>query len=169
VISAHDCPNCGAGLRHDGVSDFIRCTFCGTEVVLPGARHALTRAELELEREQILAREKEQDERIRQMNARGVEDFLVPPFGCCGIYVALFVVGSLILAAAGLKGSKNHVAAVAGIAIAGALAGLTVIVWRREKRRRDLAAALERERASDLDLRRKRLREIDAALQVLRD
>lgn len=136
---------------------------------MPGARHALTRAELEAEREQLLAREKEQDERIRQMNARGIEDFLIPPFGCCGIYLALFIVGSLILTAAGLKGSKNHAVAVAGIAIVGALAGLIFIVWRREKRRRDLAAVLERERASDRDLRERRLREIEAALQVLRD
>ncbi len=136
--------------------------------MIPGARRAASRAELELEREQILARESEWDVRIKR-TARGVEDFIIPPMGCCGIYVALFVVGSLILTAFGVKDSKEPRAVVAGIAIVAALIGVALIIWRREGRRREMRLALEREWAADRDVRQQRLREIAAELDVLGD
>jgi hypothetical protein len=140
---ARDCPNCGANLRDDGTRDLVVCHFCGTHVPLPSRRPALSRRELELEREQILARELEWPARVKEAETRGPQDYLVPPIGCCGIYFVVFVVGSLILSAIGASASKQHGTAVAVAAIVGALAGLGLIVWRRNVQRRKRIAALE--------------------------
>jgi DNA-directed RNA polymerase subunit RPC12/RpoP len=169
VITTYDCPNCGANVRDDGVREFIRCGFCGTQVAIPRGRRVLSREELEAEREQLLARENDWETRIKQADGRGVEDYIVPPVGCCGIYFGLFVVGSLILSAIGLKESKPHGTAVAAIAISAALVGVVLIIWRRERRRKEQVVALERERATDRHLREERLREIEAELNALRD
>lgn len=166
---SYACPNCGANIRVDGVSDSIRCRFCGTQVAVPRVRRGVSRRELELEREQILAREKELDARIKQTDARGVEDFLVPPIGCCGVYFGLFVAGTLILSAIGLKESKPHGNAVALIAILSALIAVVLIIWRRESRRKERVVVLERERVADRHLRDERLREIEAELDALED
>ena len=114
MVTFHDCPNCGANipLGDDAVA---RCTFCGTEIAIPRA--------VETERE--------------QKPARGARDFLIPPAGCCGIYIAVFMVGSLILTAAGLDARTDYRAVVAAIAIAVGIAGGVRIAWRREARRRD--------------------------------
>jgi hypothetical protein len=164
VPESHVCPNCGANIRDDGVSDFLRCRFCETQITVVRTRW-VSRAELEAEREQLLARERDADARIRQAGTRGVEDFLVPPLGCCGLYFALFVVGMLILGAMGLKESEPHTTGVAAIAIGAALVGVVLIIWRRETRRRERVVALERERAVDRELREERLREIESALE----
>ncbi|MGZ5433161.1 MAG: hypothetical protein ACXW5U_11165 [Thermoanaerobaculia bacterium] len=166
MTKTYACPNCGANVRHDGRAEFARCTFCGTQVVIPVRR---SRTELETEREQLYARESERDARMQEAKTRGVEDFVVPPVGCCGIYVGLFVVGSLILSAIGLKGSKEHTTAVAGIAIAAALIGVVLLIWRRESRRRERVLSLEREWKNDRELRQKRLREIEGELEALAD
>jgi ribosomal protein S26 len=158
-----DCPNCGANVRDDGGGDFARCRFCGTQIEIP---RAVSRGELETEREQLLAREREQAARIKEANARGVPDFVVPPVGCCGIYFGLFVVGSLILSALGLKGAEPHTTVVAAIAIGAALLGVVLIIWWRERRRTRRVVELEREWTTDRDLRQKRLREIEAGLDV---
>ena len=120
-----------------------------------------------MERDQLLARESERAEQIRQANLRGVEDFVVPPVGCCGIYFGLFVLGSMILGALGLKESKEHGTAVAAIAIGAALIGVVLIIWRRERRRTERVLALEREWRTDRELRQKRLRELEAELKAL--
>jgi len=166
VATATHCPNCGANVRGADSNDSVRCRFCGTHVTFPRTR---SRRELEAERDEIVARENASAEELRLANARNVEDYVVPPVGCCGIYFALFVVGSLILSAIGLKESKPHSTAVAAIAIALALAGLVLIIWRREARRRERVVALERERIADGELRRERLREIEAELEDLSD
>lgn len=166
MTKTYACPNCGANVRHDGRAELARCTFCGTQVVIPVRR---SRTELETERDQLLARESERDTRMQEARTRGVEDYVVPPFGCCGIYVGLFVVGSLILSVLGLKESKPHTSAVAAIAIAAALIGAVVLVWRRESRRRERVLSLEREWKNDRELRQKRLREIEAELDALTD
>src|SRR6187549_34348 len=101
-MNSHACPNCGASVRVDGVNDAVRCTFCGTHVAVPRVMRGASRRELEAEREQILAREQELESRLKQTEARGVEDFLVPPIGCCGVYFGLFVAGTMILSAVGL-------------------------------------------------------------------
>jgi DNA-directed RNA polymerase subunit RPC12/RpoP len=157
-----DCPNCGANVRPDGRGERARCTFCGTQFVLPVRR---SRAELELERDQLLARESERAAQIKEAGARGVEEYLLPPMGCCGIYFGLFVVGSLILGAIGLKESETHSTAVAAIAIGAALIGVVLIIWRRERRRTQRVVALEREWITDRELRQRRLREIEAELE----
>jgi hypothetical protein len=159
-----DCPNCGANVGHDGRGELARCMFCGTQFILPVRR---SRTELELERDQLLARESERATQIRDANARGMEDFLVPPIGCCGIYFALFVLGSLLLGILGLKESKPHGTAVAAIAIGAALIGVVLIIWRRERKRTQRVVALEREWTTDRELRQKRLREIEAELEAL--
>ncbi|HEV7240180.1 MAG TPA: hypothetical protein VGQ36_13150 [Thermoanaerobaculia bacterium] len=159
----HDCPNCGADLRHDG--DLAHCRFCGTQLALPGRAASLR--ELEMERDQILAREQEKEAQIKLERRRGVGDFLVPPIGCCGIYFGLFVVGSLILGAIGAETQKKYGTAVAGIAIGAALLGVVLIIWRREKRRTERIVALEREWTTDRGLREKRLREIESELELL--
>ncbi|HET8775811.1 MAG TPA: hypothetical protein VFP80_18585 [Thermoanaerobaculia bacterium] len=159
-----DCPNCGANVRHEGRGELARCTFCGTQFLLPVRR---SRTELELERDQLLARESERAAQIKEANARGVEDFLVPPIGCCGIYFALFVLGSLLLGVLGLKESKEYGTAVALIAVGSALAGVVLIIWRRERKRTERVVALEREWTTDRELRQKRLREIEAELEAL--
>ena len=123
-MSSYDCPNCGANISGD------RCRFCGTEIDVHGHRE----------------REQEWDARITEASRRGWEDYLLPPIGCCGIYFGLFVVGSLILGAIGLKGSDKHSTAVAAIAIGAALIGAVVIIWRRETRRRQRVVELERDR-----------------------
>ncbi|HEX6097836.1 MAG TPA: hypothetical protein VF432_16035 [Thermoanaerobaculia bacterium] len=161
-----DCPNCGANVRHDGRAELARCTFCGTQFVLPARR---SRAELELERDQLLARERERAEQIKEANARGVEDYLLPPVGCCGIYFGLFVLGSLLLGFLGLKESEKYGTAVAAIAIGAALAGVVLIIWRRERKRTQRVVALEREWTTDRELRQKRLREIEAELEAMED
>lgn len=130
--------------------------------MIPRARPS--RRSLETERDEIVARESELDVRIKEASARGVEDFVVPPVGCCGIYFGLFVVGSLILAAVGLKESKEHATAVAAIALGAALVGVVLIIWRRETRRRERIVALERERTAGRARNEQRLREIDAEL-----
>lgn len=158
------CPNCGANVPHDGRAENARCTFCGTQFVLPARR---SRAELETERDQLLARESERDARMQEAKTRGIEDFMVPPIGCCGIYAGLFVVGAMILGALGLKASKPHTSAVAAIAIGGALLTAVLLIWWREKRRRERVLSLEREWKNDRELRQKRLREIEAELQAL--
>lgn len=154
-------------MRDDGVRNFIRCGFCGTQVAIPRSQSATSRAELEAERDQILIRESEWDARIKQADARGAEDFIVPPIGCCGIYFGLFVVGSLILSAIGLKASKQYGTAVAAIAVAASLIGVVLIIWRRETRRKERVVALERERMADRHLREERLREIEAELDAI--
>lgn len=167
MTASRDCPNCGANVRDDGASTSVRCRFCGTHVTIPRQRRTASRAELEAERNQILTHESEWDARIKRTNARGVEDFIVPPIGCCGIYFGLFVVGSLILSAIGVKASKEYGAAVAGIAVLASLVGVVVIIWRRETRRRLQVVALERERSADRHLREERLREIEGELGEL--
>ncbi len=162
MTTTHDCPNCGANIQYDG--NFARCRFCGTQITIP---RATSRRELDLEREQLLALEREQEARIREANRRGVEDFVVPPVGCCGIYFGLFVVGMLILGALGLKESKPHSTAVAAVAIGSALIGVVLIVWRRERRRTERVVALDREWAKDRELRQRRLREIASELEAL--
>jgi DNA-directed RNA polymerase subunit RPC12/RpoP len=169
MTTSHDCPNCGANIRDDGVSDFVGCRFCGTRVAIPRVRRAASRRELEAERDQILARENEWGARLKQANAHGLEDFIVPPIGCCGIYFALFVAGSLILSAIGVQASRQYGTAVAGIAVLAALIGVVLIIWRREARRREGVVALERERTADRGLREERLREIEAELEALGD
>lgn len=169
MIIEHSCPNCGASLRDAGANDYTSCRFCGTHIELPRARRTASRRELEAERDQILARESEWDARIKEANARGAEDYIVPPVGCCGIYFGLFVVGSLILSAIGLKESKEHGTAVAAIAVGAALIGVVLIIWRREARRKERVVMLERERIADRHLREERLREIEAALDALRE
>jgi DNA-directed RNA polymerase subunit RPC12/RpoP len=161
-----DCPNCGANVRHDGRAELARCTFCGTQFVLPVRR---SRTELELERDQLLARERERAGQIREANARGVEDYLLPPVGCCGIYFGLFVLGSLLLGVLGLKESEKHGTAVAAIAIGAALIGVVLIIWRRERKRTQRVVALEREWTTDRELRQKRLREIEAELEAMEE
>jgi len=167
MTASGDCPNCGANLRDDGVSTAVRCLFCGSHVVIPRERRTPSRTELEAERNQILTRESEWDARIERTNARGLEDFIVPPIGCCGIYFCLFVAGSLILSTIGVKASKEYGTAVAGIAVLASLVGLVVIIWRRETRRRLQVVALERERLADRHLREERLREIEGELGEL--
>lgn len=169
VIASHDCPNCGANVRDDGASDIVRCRFCGTHITSPRARRAASRRELEEERARILARESEWAERIKQTSKRGVQDFVVPPIGCCGLYFGLFVVGSLILSAIGPKASKAYGTAVAAIAIGAALVGVVLMIWRRETSRREEVLALERERTADRGLREERLREIEAELDSIAD
>lgn len=120
-----------------------------------------------MERDQLLARESERAAQIKEANARGVEDFLAPPLGCCGIYFALFVLGSLLLGVLGLKESKPHGTAVALIAIGSALIGVVLIIWRRERKRTQRVVALEREWTTDRELRQKRLREIEGELDAL--
>jgi uncharacterized Zn finger protein (UPF0148 family) len=164
---ARDCPNCGASLRDDGTRDLVVCHFCGTHVTLPKRRPALSRRELELERAQIVAREQEWAARVKEAEARGPQDYLVPPIGCCGIYVAVFVVGSLILSAIGMSASKQHGNGIAILAIVTALAGLGLIVWRRNVQRRKRIAALESAWTADRHLREERLREIEADLAAL--
>ena len=163
VNKLHDCPNCGADLRHDG--DLAHCRFCGTQLMMPG--RAASRRELETERDQILARESEKEAQIKLERRRGVGDFLVPPIGCCGIYFGLFVVGSLILGSISAKVKEQYGTAVAGIAVGAALLGVVLIIWRREKRRTDRIVALEREWGTDRGLREKRLREIETELELL--
>lgn len=162
-----DCPNCGASVRPSEVGDSSRCTFCGTHLALPHPRRGLSRKELETEREQILVREREWEAKIQQATKRGIDDVLVPPIGCCGIYFGLFVVGSLILSALGLKASQRYGTVVAVIAISSALIGVVLIIWRREARRRERVVALERERMADRGLREERLREIEADLHAM--
>jgi hypothetical protein len=167
MTTTHDCPNCGANLHDDGVSEFIHCRFCGTQITLPRQRRAATRAALEQERDQLYAREAEWDARLRQAGSRGAEDVIVPPVGCCGIYFALFVAGSLILSAIGLKDSQVHGRIVAAVAIVSALIGAVLILWRREDRRRERIATIERDRNAERALREDRLSEIDAQLREL--
>jgi DNA-directed RNA polymerase subunit RPC12/RpoP len=159
-----DCPNCGANVRHDGRGEHARCTFCGTQFVLPVRR---SRTELELERDQLLARESERAQQIKEANARGMEDYLLPPIGCCGIYFGLFVLGSMLLGAIGVKASEKYGTAVAAISIGAALIGVVLIIWRRERKRTQRVVALEREWTTDRELRQKRLREIEAELEAL--
>ncbi len=121
-----DCPNCGANVPDD------RCRFCGTEI--------------SVSHRQALEREREWDARIAEASKRGWEDYVLPPIGCCGIYFGLFVVGSLLLGALGLKGEKDYGLVVAAIAIGAALLGAVVIIWRRETRRRQRVVELERDR-----------------------
>lgn len=166
MTTTYDCPNCGANVRDDGLTDSVRCSFCGTHVVIPRARPASSRRALETERDQILARESEWETRIREAGKRGVEDFVVPPVGCCGIYFGLFVAGSLILSALGLKASRQYGTAVAAIAIGAALVGVVLIIWRREARRRERIVALERERTEGRTRDGERLREIDKELAL---
>jgi len=168
-VTTYDCPNCGANLRDDGVAESVRCRFCGTQFSIPRERRPHSRGALETERAQILAREREWDVRIQQTSKRGVEDYVVPPVGCCGIYFGLFVVGSLILSAIGAKAAKQYGTVVAIVAILSALIGVVLIIWRRETRRREQILAIERERAADRGLREERLREIEAELEALED
>lgn len=168
-MNTHACPNCGANVRVDGVSDAVRCRFCGTHVAIPRILRGSSRRELEAEREQILAREKELEARLKKTEARGLEDFLVPPVGCCGVYFALFVIGSLILSAIGAEATKRFGTAVAAIAISAALVSVVLIIWRRESRRRERALTLERERTADRHLREERLRDIEAEIRSLED
>lgn len=168
MIASHDCPNCGANVRGDA-RDFVRCRFCGSHITIPRAPRASSRRELEEERSRILARESEWAERIQQTSKRGVQDFVVPPIGCCGIYFGLFVVGSLILSAIGAKASKPYGTAVVAIAIGAALVGVVLLIWRRETNRREAALATERERIADRGLREERLREIEAELDSIAD
>lgn len=163
----YDCPNCGANIADDGVSETARCRFCGTEIEIPRKRRAATRRELEAERDLILARDAEWQARMKETSRRGVEDVLVPPIGCCGIYFALFIVGSLILSAVGLKASEKHSTGMAAIVLAAAIIGAVLIIWRRETRRRERVLALERERLADLSYREERLRAIDEELKTL--
>ncbi|HJQ37437.1 MAG TPA: hypothetical protein VKB93_09885 [Thermoanaerobaculia bacterium] len=163
--TSYDCPNCGANVRDDGDSEVVRCRFCDTDVAIPRMRRAPSRAELEAERDQILSREHELGARIKQAGARSLEDYVVPPIGCCGLYFALFVAGMLVLTSLGLKDSKEHVRIVGGVATLAALVGLPAIIWLREKRRRARVDALERERTADRDLRDDRLREIAQQLE----
>jgi len=164
-VITHDCPNCGASLRLDGTDDLARCRFCGTQIELPG--RAVTRNELEMERDQLLALEQQEAAQIRQERRRGVGDFLLPPVGCCGLYFGLFIVGSLILGSLGLKDAEPHSTIVAAIAISAALVGVVLIIWRRERRRTERIVAAEREWTTDRTLREKRLREIEAELEAL--
>lgn len=165
-MTVRDCPNCGANVRVGEGAELARCRFCGTQVEVPVRR---TRTELELERDELLAREHERAAQIRQANARGVEDYLLPPIGCCGIYFGLFVVGSLLLGALGLKESEKHGTAVAAIAIGAALIGVVLIIWWRERRRTQRVVTLEREWTTDRELRRKRLRQIEAELEAMEE
>jgi hypothetical protein len=159
-----DCPNCGANVRHEGRAERARCTFCGTQFAIAFRR---SRAELEMERDQLLAREDERVAQLKEAKARGVADFLTPPIGCCGIYFGLFVVGSLLLGVLGLKGSERAGLTVAAVAIGSALIGVVLIIWRRERRRSDRVAALEREWTTDRELRQRRLREIEAEMEAM--
>lgn len=168
-MNSHACPNCGASVRVDGVNDAVRCTFCGTHVAVPRVFRGASRRELDAEREQILARERELDASIKQTEGRGLEDYLVPPIGCCGVYFALFVIGSLSLSAIGAEAAKRYGTAVAAISIISALIAVVLIIWRREARRRERALTLERERIADRHLREERLREIEAELTTLDD
>lgn len=165
MSTSQACPNCGASVPDDGVNDSVRCRFCGTHVTFPHRRRASSRRELEAEREQLLARENDWETRVREAGKRGVEDVVVPPIGCCGIYFGLFVAGSLILSAFGMK--NQYGTAVAGIAVAAAIIGAVLIIWRRETRRRKQVVTLERERITDRALRDERLREIEAELETL--
>ena len=164
--TSYDCPNCGASVRDDGDSEITRCRFCGTDVTIPRLRHAPSRAELEAERDRILGREREWDYRIKQAGARTVEDYVIPPIGCCGLYFASFVIGMLVLSALSIQESKEHVHVVGVVAILAALIGLPAILWLREKRRRARVDALERERTGDRALRDERLREIARQLDL---
>jgi hypothetical protein len=145
-----DCPNCGANVSHEGRAERARCPFCGTQFAIAFGR---SRAELEMERDQLLARENERVAQMKEVKTRGVADFLTPPIGCCGIYFGLFVLGSLLLGVLGLKGSEKAGLTVAGVAIGAALVGVVLIIWRRERRRTERIVALEREWTTDRELR----------------
>lgn len=167
MVTTLECPNCGATIQDDGVSETVHCRFCGSNVVIPRTRRAASRKQLELEREQILNRDREWDRRFADANARGASDYIVPPAGCCGIYVLCFVVGSLILGTLGLQESKQHELTVATIAICSALGGFVLILLYREQKRRTRFAALERDRAAERTARDARLREIERELASL--
>ena len=159
-----DCPNCGANVQHDGRAERARCTFCGTQFVIPLRR---SRTELEMERDQLLAREDERLAQMQEAKTRGAGDYLTPPIGCCGIYAGLFLLGSLLLGVLGLKGSEKASLTVAVVAIGAALIGVVLIIWRRERRRTERIVALEREWTTDRELRQRRLREIEAELKAM--
>lgn len=162
-----DCPNCGASIRDDGLATVVRCPFCSSHLDGSAAKRVPSRAELETEREQILAREREWTERLAQAGERRIEDYAAAPIGCCGLYFGLFVVGSLLLSAFGLKGSKEYGLLVAATAIIGGLVGFAVIVRRRMSARHARIAAIERERNAERGLREERLRRIEAELDAL--
>jgi len=169
MTKSYDCPNCGANVHDDGESDIVSCRFCGTDVTIPRMRRPFSRRELELERDQLRARDAEWTTRIQQAGKRGPADFLSPPIGCCGLYFALFVIGSLTLSAMGFKESTPHMRAVAAIAICAAIIGSLAIAWRREAQRKNRIASLEEERNADRHLREKRLREVEGRLESLDD
>lgn len=162
MIRYYDCPNCGASSQDDVAGDNVRCRYCGTQIVLP--RLPLSRRELELEREQILARAAEWDARIAEARAHSARDAIVPAAGCCGLYAGIFMVGSLLLAAIGLSESKTYRMVVAATAIGAALIGVVLIIRRRETRRREQLETLERERADERQRADERLRQIEADL-----
>ena len=120
-----------------------------------------------MERDQLLAREHEHKQQAWLAKKRGIEDFLYPPIGCCGIYFGLFIVGSLLLGALGLKESERHGTLVAAIAIGAAAIGAVLIIVRRETRRKERVVTLEYEWTTDRELRQRRLREIEAELEAL--
>lgn len=169
MTKSYDCPNCGANVRDDGESDVVSCRFCGSDVAIPRLRRATSRRELELERDQLRARDAEWSTRIQTAGKHGPADFLAPPIGCCGLYFGLFVIGSLTLTAMGLKESSPHMRVVAVIAIAAALIGAVLIIWRREVARKKRVASLEEERNADRHLREKRLREVESQLSSIDD
>src|SRR5690349_21026561 len=137
LLSTIECPNCGASLSTNDLTDAARCRFCGTHVVIPRHHRLPSRARLEEERAKLLARDQEWNDRIKRAKSRGVEDIVIPPVGCCGIYFLLFVIGSLILGAIGLKESKEHGLMVATIAIVASVVGVIAIIVRRESNRRE--------------------------------
>ena len=134
-MTNYDCPNCGASVHDDGVSETLRCHFCATDI---GVRHR-----------QIRSQQQDWDARIAEANKRGLEDFLLPPIGCCGIYFGLFVIGSMILTAIGKEVAKQYGTAVAAIAVGAALIGAVLIIWQRETRRRKRVVELERDRMQE--------------------
>jgi hypothetical protein len=136
-------------------------------MVLQRPRGATTRAELELERDQIVALLREWDARVEAATARGARDLLIPPAGCCGVYVALFLLGSLILSIAGFQDSTRLRNGVAAVAIFAGLAAAVTIGWRREVRRRTTLREIESGRVVERAECEGRLREIEADLQRL--
>ena len=160
MVNAYSCPNCGASLR---IGEAIAlCTFCGTEVDVPRP----SRKELEVERRQIHDQANEWRLRLERAGLRSPRDLLVPPLGCCGIYVVLFLVGSLVLATIGRSEWKEARTAVAVIAIVSAVGGAVMLFIRSEAQRRSRIAALEAERTAERARDEARLREIDELLST---
>jgi len=137
---SHECPRCGASIRNHR-----SCPYCGGDVDQRTASDRIA------EQQALAAKQLAWDERIQQAEVLRAGDYVVPPLGCIGTFILIFVCGAIVSGVVNGSGktSENEALLTMAVACAGAIVALVLIMRSRASRRRARVAELRAEAQRD--------------------